>query len=151
MKQTTYVRRHCPDATITIYYIDLRAMDRYEGFQKRIEQDPKIRWIRSKPARIEEDPETKDPIVIGEDTLTGLRYAEAYDMVVLATGMVPNAAAGEVPIQGIKQDPYGFMLSGAGGVHAGGCAVGPLDVASSVQTGTAAALRAIQSVAKGRK
>ncbi|MBF0588353.1 MAG: CoB--CoM heterodisulfide reductase iron-sulfur subunit A family protein [Magnetococcales bacterium] len=150
MKQTTYVRAQYPDANITIYYIDLRAMDRYEGFQKRIEEDEKIRWIKSKPARIDEDPVTKDPIVIGEDTLTGIRFSEAYDMVVLATGMEPNTASSRVPVPGVEYDEYGFVTGSAGGVFASGCSTGPLDVASSVQAGTAAALKAIQTVAKAR-
>ncbi|MEO5339023.1 MAG: CoB--CoM heterodisulfide reductase iron-sulfur subunit A family protein [Magnetococcus sp. MYC-9] len=148
MKQATYVRRQFPDAQVTIYYIDLRAMDRYEGFQKKVEADPGVRWVKSKPARIDEDPQSRDPIVIGEDTLTGIRYAEPYDMVVLATGMEPNSAStARVPAQGVAYDACGFVISG-GPVLAAGCAATPLDVAGAVQASTAMALKAIQSAAR---
>ena len=148
MKQATYVRRQFPDAKVTIYYIDLRAMDRYEAFQKKVEADSGVSWIKSKPARIEEDPQTKDPIVIGEDTLTGIRYATPYDMVVLATGMEPNSAStAQVPASGVSYDACGFVISG-GPVLATGCAANPLDVAGAVQASTATALKAIQSAAK---
>ncbi|MBF0401195.1 MAG: CoB--CoM heterodisulfide reductase iron-sulfur subunit A family protein [Magnetococcales bacterium] len=148
MKQATYVRSQFPDAKVTIYYIDLRAMDRYEGFQKKVEADPSITWIKSKPARIDEDPVTKDPIVVGENTLTGVRYADPYDMVVLATGMEPNSATtARVPAQAVAYDEYGFVVKG-GQVLSTGCTATPLDVAAAVQAGTAVALKAIQSAAR---
>ena len=148
MKQASYVRKHYPDALVTLYYIDLRAMDRYEAFLQKTEEDKGITWIKSKPARIDEDPQTKDPIVIGENTLTGVRYAESYDMVVLATGMEPNSAtSAKVPSTEAAYDDYGFVLSGTT-VRSAGCAASPLDVAGAVQASTAAALKAIQSAAK---
>ncbi len=150
MKQATYIREQNPDAEVTVYYIDLRAMDRYEAFQKKVEADEKVTWIKSKPARIEEDPETKNPIVIGENTLTGVRYADAYDLVVLATGMEPNSATtAKAPTDGVQYDDYGFVLNGDG-IYATGCSASPLDVAGSVQSSTAMALKAIQAVVKAR-
>lgn len=150
MKQTTYVREQYPDAKITVYYIDLRAMDRYEAFQKKIEGDQGIRWIKSKPARIDEDPATGNPIVVGENTLTGERYADPYDLVVLATGMEPSIAGSGVPAQSVAYDDYRFVVNEGGGIHAAGCATGPLDVALAVQSGTAAALKGVQSLVKAR-
>ncbi|MEO5349007.1 MAG: CoB--CoM heterodisulfide reductase iron-sulfur subunit A family protein [Magnetococcus sp. YQC-3] len=148
MKQATYVRSQYPDAQVTIYYIDLRAMDRYEGFQKQVEADAGITWIKSKPARIDEDPQSGDPIVVGENTLTGIRYADPYDMVVLATGMEPNSATtARVPAKDVAYDDYGFVAKG-GSVLSTGCAATPLDVAGAVQASTAAALKAIQSAAR---
>ena len=148
MKQATYIRKQYPDAKVTIYYIDLRAMDRYEAFQKKVEEDEGITWIKSKPARIDEDPQTKDPIVVGENTLTGVRYADAYDMVVLATGMEPHSAtSARIPALDIDYDQYGFVVSGDK-VLSAGCAANPLDVAGAVQASTAVALKAIQAAAK---
>ena len=150
MKQTTYVREQYPDAQVTVYYIDLRAMDKYEKFMQKVQEDEKIRWIKSKPARIEEDADG-NPIVIGEDTLTGERYAETYDLVVLATGMETNTAASKVPAESVEYDDYGFIAnSGTAGIHAAGCSIGPLDVSTSVQAATAATLKAIQTLAKAR-
>ena len=148
MKQAAYVRTQYPDAKVTIYYIDLRAMDRYEAFQKKTEEDKGISWVKSKPARIDEDPHTKDPIIVGENTLTGVRYADAYDMVVLATGMEPNSAtSAKVPSKDVIYDDYGFVVSGQA-LFSTGCSATPLDVAGAVQASTAIALKAIQSAAK---
>lgn len=148
MKQATYVREQYPDSKVTIFYIDLRAMDRYEGFQKRVEADDGISWIKSKPARIDENADNGNPVVIGEDTLTGERYATEFDMVVLATGMEPNTAEAKVPADSVVYDDYGFVVNQGNGLTASGCATGPLDVASAVQASTAAALKAIQTAAK---
>ena len=145
MKQATYVREQHPDAKVTIFYIDLRAMDRYEAFQKRVEADKGVAWIKSKPARIDEDPKTRNPVVVGEDTLTGERYEQPFDMVVLATGMEPHSATtSKVPAAGVAYDDCGFVVSG-GGIYAAGGASGPLDVSGSVQSATAMALKAIQN------
>ncbi|MEO5376336.1 MAG: hypothetical protein H7832_00915 [Magnetococcus sp. DMHC-6] len=110
--------------------------------------DPGIRWIKSKPSRIDEDKEL-NPIVIGEDTLTGQRYQETYDMVVLATGMEPNCTTEKVPAAGVEVDAYGFVVNAGGGIIGTGCSLSPVDVATSVQSGTAAALKAIQTAVKG--
>ena len=146
MKQATYVREQYPDAKVTIYYIDLRAMDRYEGFLQKVAADSAVRWIKSKPARLDEDSITQNPIVIGEDTLTGERYAEPYDLVVLATGMEPNTADSVLPAENVRQDEYGFIINEQNGIYAVGCAASPVDVASAVQSATAAALKAIQAI-----
>ncbi|MBF0146574.1 MAG: CoB--CoM heterodisulfide reductase iron-sulfur subunit A family protein [Magnetococcales bacterium] len=150
MKQATYVRGMYPDSTVTIFYIDLRAMDRYESFQKMVESDPQVRWIKSKPARIDEDPKTGNPIVVGENTLTGVRYEEPFDLVVLATGMEPNSASdAKVPMSNARYDEYGFVVSG-GGLFSSGCSSQPSDVSGSVQSSTASALRAIQTAVNAK-
>ncbi|MBF0627316.1 MAG: CoB--CoM heterodisulfide reductase iron-sulfur subunit A family protein [Magnetococcales bacterium] len=145
MKQAAYVRDQYPDSEVTIFYIDLRAMDRYEAFLQKTRDDAGISWMKSKPARIEEDA-NGNPVVIGENTLTGERYALPFDLVVLATGMEPHSAVdAKVPFAGASQDDYGFVT---GGVLAAGCAAMPTDVASSVQSATAMAMKAIHAAVK---
>ncbi|NGZ05147.1 MAG: CoB--CoM heterodisulfide reductase iron-sulfur subunit A family protein [Magnetococcales bacterium] len=145
MKQAAYVRDQYPDSKVTIFYIDLRAMDRYEAFLQKTRADANISWIKSKPARIEEDAQG-NPVVIGENTLTGERYAMPFDLVVLATGMEPHSAVdAKVPANDATSDDYGFVT---GGVLAAGCAAAPTDVASSVQSATAMAMKAIHAAVK---
>jgi quinone-modifying oxidoreductase, subunit QmoA len=146
MKQATYVREQYPDSEVTIFYIDLRAMDKYEAFQKKVEADKAVTWIKSKPARIDEDGDG-NPVVIGEDTLTGVRYSLPFDMVVLATGMEPNSASSKVPSGDATYDDYGFVLKN-GGIIPAGCSGSPSDVSGSVQSATASALKAIQAGVK---
>ena len=68
---------------------------------------------------------------------------------VLATGMQPAVADGYAPEVAVEQDEYGFLvpsMEGDGGIIPAGVASGPLDVSMSVQSATAAALKAIQAV-----
>ena len=147
MKHAAYVREQLADATVDVYYIDLRAHDKLESFMNRLRRDPQVNFIKSKPARIEKAEETGGPIVCGENTLTREIYAEPYDLVVLATGMQASLADGAKPGTGAEFDDYGFVFA-EGDSLAAGVASGPLDVSMSVQSATAAACRAIAAVTK---
>ncbi|MBF0167064.1 MAG: CoB--CoM heterodisulfide reductase iron-sulfur subunit A family protein [Alphaproteobacteria bacterium] len=140
MKHAAYVREQYPEAEVDIYYIDIRAHDKLEAFYQKAKADPGIRWIKSKPSRIEKGA-SGEPVVCGENTLSREVYANAYDLVVLATGMQASAQ----PPAGAQLDDYGFVVSEEG-VFGAGVATGPLDVSMSVQSATAAALRAVQAV-----
>jgi quinone-modifying oxidoreductase subunit QmoA len=143
MKHAAYVREQLADAVVDVYYIDLRAHDKLESFLLRVKDDPQVRFVKSKPARI--DPGDGDnPVLCGENTLTREIYAEPYDLVVLATGMQPSTAAGDMPSFDANLDDYGFIFP-EGETISAGVAAGPLDVSMSVQSATAAALKAIRA------
>ncbi len=147
MKHAAYLREQYPDAEVDIYYIDIRAHDKLEHFYRRLAADPQVNFVKSKPAAISVG-DGGDPVLHGEDTLTGERYDRPYDLVVLATGMEPSTAAGALPVE-LEMDEYGFIVpaeSVADGMIAAGVASGPLDVSMTVQSATAAALKAIQAV-----
>ncbi len=148
MKHATYVREQYADATVDIYYIDIRAHDKLEAFYQRVSSDPQVNFIKSKPGhiRVEED---GTPVICGEDTISREIYARPYDLVVLALGMEPNALSDtDAPHIGSRDD-YGFIVplpNDDAGISSAGVAGGPLDVSMSVQSATAAALNAIQAV-----
>ena len=144
MKHAAYIREQSAEATVDIYYIDIRAHDKLEAFYRKVVNDPQVRLVKSKPAEIKIGPDG-GPVVCGENTLTRDIYAEPYDLVVLATGMQP-AGMGDVP--GAPIDAYGFIVpeDETRGVFSAGVASGPLDVSMSVQSATAAALKAIQAI-----
>jgi quinone-modifying oxidoreductase subunit QmoA len=147
LKQTHYVREAWGEnARSTIYYIDIRAIDRFEDFYRQVQQDPTVRFVKSKVARIEPDAKTGDPVLHGVDTEGYHRYANAHDLVVLAIGMQPSVAGADVPAE-VVADSSGFLEPDLGAaIFPAGCAGGPLDVNRSVQHATAAALRAIQVI-----
>jgi len=146
MKQATYIREQYPEAQVFIFYIDIRSPGtRYEKFYKKVQSDENIRFIKGKVAKIEEDPLGGDLTVIAEDTLTGKKIHEKVELVVLATGMVPTTRESKIPAD-ISYDSDGFITSNIGGVYVAGCSLKPIDVYSSVQNSTAAALKAIQSL-----
>ncbi len=149
MKQATYMREQYPESEVIIFYIDIRAPGRNEKFYKKVQKDEKIRFIKGKVAQIEEDPQTKELTVIAEDAVAGKKIHEKVEMVVLATGMSPVTRDAKIPA-GVSYDEDGFIISGSNseGMYAAGCAKKPLDVYSSVQDSTAAALKAIQSLVR---
>jgi len=146
LKQSTYVReKFGDDGQVSIYYIDIRAIDRFEEFYKKIQADPKVKFIKSKVANITEDKATGDPILHGVDTEGYHRYDNRHDLAVLAIGMEPSVNAQSI---GLNADASGFIDINAseGAVFGAGCASNALDVNRAVQSATAAALRAIQVV-----
>ncbi|NLI81278.1 MAG: CoB--CoM heterodisulfide reductase iron-sulfur subunit A family protein [Deltaproteobacteria bacterium] len=147
MKQATYVREQYPDAKIYIFYIDIRATDRLEDFYRKVKEDPNVQFFKGKVAKIEQDEATKGLILRVEDTTSMTLHEVPVDLVVLATGMQPNTSETQIP-SAVQYDDYGFAasLEPAPGIFAAGCSRTPLAVSESVQDGTAAALKAIQSV-----
>jgi quinone-modifying oxidoreductase subunit QmoA len=148
LKQTTYVReKFADDADVSIYYIDIRAIDRLEDFYKKVQADPKVKFIKSKVANITEDKASGDPILHGVDTEGYHRYDNRHDLVVLAVGMEPSVDAGKI-MQGVAADVSGFIdiNSTTEAVFGAGCASNALDVNRAVQSATAASLRAIQVI-----
>ncbi len=152
LKQTNYVREKFPDGgKSTIYYIDIRAIDRFEDFYQKVQADTTVSFVKSKVAKITED-EVGNPICWGVDTEGYKRYTTTHDLVVLAVGMEPSVKGINIPGH-IVSDSSGFIEADPanGAIFGAGCASNALDVNRAVQSATAAALRAIQVVNKVAK
>jgi quinone-modifying oxidoreductase subunit QmoA len=149
LKQTTYLREQYPDAKITIFFIDIRATDRLEDFFVKVKADENVAFFKGKVARINQDDATKNLILRVEDTTSEKLHEITVDMVVLATGMQPNTSENPLPTP-VTYDDYGFVasLKAKPGIYAAGCTRTPVGVSESVQDGTAAALKAIQSIVR---
>ena len=91
LKQTQYVREAYGDggAKSTIYYIDIRAIDRFEDFYPKVQRIRRVSFVKSKVARIEAG-EAGNLVLHGVDTEGYHRYATEHDLVVLAIGMEPE-------------------------------------------------------------
>ena len=150
LKQSTYVsEKYADDANVSIYYIDIRAIDRFDEFYQKVQNDKNVTFIKSKVANIVENKETSSPVLNGVDTEGYQRYANEHDLVVLAIGMEPSVDKNTFPIE-IKVNDEGFIEQDEanGGVFAAGCSSDALDVNRAVQSATASALRAIQVINK---
>lgn len=148
LKQSTYVSEKYPeDADVSIYYIDIRAIDRFDDFYQRVQDDERVKFIKSKVANIVENKENGNPVLNGVDTEGYHRYANEHDLVVLAIGMEPSVDKDTFPIE-IRVNDEGFIEQDEanGGVFAAGCSSDALDVNRAVQSATASALRAIQVI-----
>jgi quinone-modifying oxidoreductase subunit QmoA len=147
LKQTQYLREACGvEGRSTVYYIDIRAIDRFEDFYGKVQRDPMVKFVKSKVARIAEDRKSGNLVLHGVDTEGYHRYATEHDLVVLAVGMEPESNGIRLPAD-VVVDACGFIEGSADGGQCGaGAAASPYDVNRAVQSATAAALRAIQVV-----
>jgi quinone-modifying oxidoreductase subunit QmoA len=148
LKQTTYVREQFGDeAKATVYYIDIRAIDRIDDFYRQVQADPNVSFVKSKVANITVDRQNANPILHGVNTEGYHRYSNEHELVVLAVGMEPNVATDHLP-EGATINLEGFLEASpaTGAIFAAGCSADALDVNRSVQNATAAALRAIQVI-----
>ena len=147
IKQATYIRNLYPQAQITIFYIDVRTLGRLEDFYATVTADEKITLVKGKVARVEEDPETRDLLVTAEDVFGGKKKTQRFDLVVLATGIVPQTDG--LPA-GFALDEFRFLSvpEGQAGLYGAGCVRRPEEVSAAVQDATGAALKVLQCVAR---
>ena len=149
MKQACYVREGHPEAEIHVFYIDIRSPGRLEDFYNRVKDDEKIHWHRGKVAKVGRNGGGL-LTVEAEDTLTGTITTADVDLVVLATGMVPQT-------EGLPQgapfalDEMGFIRTdeAAGdGIIGTGTVTQPLEVSCTIQDATGAALKGINQLGR---
>ncbi len=150
LKQARYLREKNEDAKATVFYIDIRTLGRLEKFYYGLLEDTNVAFVKGKVAEITEDAGTKDLILDVEDTIAGEKPDSRFDMVVLATGIVPNTADVKIPFE-LEYDEYGFIdgVTDVEGIYAAGCAKHPCDVSRATKESTAAALKAIQCINRG--
>ena len=147
-KQCLYLAEQAPQTKVTVFYIDLRAPGRYVKVLEKVQRLPNVTFIKGKVAEAEAIEGDRVRLVC-EDAVRGEKLALDFDLAVLATGMQPSLAGKELPLP-LPLDEDGFVAGGEkAGIFACGCARMPLDVMRSAQSGTAAALKAVQTV-KGR-
>ncbi|HTY04138.1 MAG TPA: FAD-dependent oxidoreductase [Rhodocyclaceae bacterium] len=149
LKQTQYVREAFGDeGKSTVYYIDIRAIDRFEDFYAKVWQDKTVSFIKSKVARIAENRANGNPVLHGVNTEGYHRYATEHDLVVLAVGMEPEVKGIKLPDDVVVDSSNFIEGSKDGGMSGAGAAASPLDVNRAVQSATAASLKAIQVIHK---
>lgn len=142
-KQISYIRAQYPDAKIFVFYIDLRTPGKYENFREKFMADPNTTFIKGKVADIVAERDG-GVTVTAENAVTGTKVHQKVDLCILATGMEP-ALGEQGKALGVPMDGNGFVVSDAAkGMMSAGCAKAAVDVYTSGQSSTAAALKAIQ-------
>jgi heterodisulfide reductase subunit A2 len=99
-----------PLADVTIYYLDIRAFGKgYEEFFQQT-KGMSVYFTKGKVSRIEET-DSNDLIVHYEDIEGDGGPKEArHDLVVLATGLLPNQGAFQIfPKGGLTKDSYSYI------------------------------------------
>jgi quinone-modifying oxidoreductase subunit QmoA len=141
LKQATYVKEQLPDAEVTMFYIDRRAPGRNEDFLLKVAEIEGVKLVKGKVGRIEQG---NGALKLHVEDVEQVKLIEAEaDLVVLATGMVPNAVDDDLALF-TRKDEEGFVLDDLDSrVTVAGVARRPEDVASSVRDATGAAARAV--------
>ena len=140
LKHALTIREKYPESKIKIFYIDLRVTGRNEDFLERVKNNPGIELIKGKVAKISELPDTRNLVVEAEDILAGRKIKQEADLVVLATGIMP-----EKPKIDLDITVAGFISGDqVEGIYPVACCRKPMDVSFSVKDATAAAMKAIQ-------
>ncbi len=152
LKQLAYVREADPDAEISVFYMDLRAVGAYERMYRDAQEKHGASFIRGNPYELVEDPRSKEITVRAEDTLSGRHVEVKVDLAVLATGMKPSPAPEQL-ISGLELEQEWGFASGhtqcfpmdlrRTGIYPAGCSQGPMDVSSAVRSAGAAAMKAV--------
>jgi heterodisulfide reductase subunit A len=157
VKDTLLLRDHYPDTECSVFYMDIRAFGKsFEEFYLRSKEEG-VKYIRSLPGEIEEDPATGNLNVVVENT-NGNGSGSAvniheFDMVVLSTGVIPR---GDSPVirklLTLSKTSDGFLMEAhprlkpvdapTRGVFMAGCAESPKDIKDSVAQAGAAASHA---------
>ena len=98
-----------PHANITVFYMDVRAFGKgFEEFYDRVKQEG-VRYRRGNPSEVYRKGDRL--VVKAEDTLLGELVEVEADLVVLATGIVPNKETAEiVSLLKLSQSPDRFLL-----------------------------------------
>jgi len=141
-KQALYVKEQDPEAEVVIFYIDRRAFGRNEELLARLAEEKGVRLIKGKVGQVTAG-EAGGLKLKAEDVEAGKLIEDQADLVVLATGMVPNLKDGVLPL-GLERDEDGFGLDSAQ-ARVAGVARRPADVATTVRDATGAAARALAS------
>jgi heterodisulfide reductase subunit A len=162
IKNSLLAKVHEPNIEkIYIFYNDIRAFGKgYEELYLRAKEDKDVIFYKGKPAKIEEDPKTKDLWIYIENTDTKVVEKIRSDMVILSSAGVPAEGTAKLArILGVEtdqsgffkqKDPTSFLESTRDGIYLCGSAAGLKDITDSVALGSAAALKVSEHL-KGQR
>jgi heterodisulfide reductase subunit A len=146
---------------VTIYYADIRAYGKgFEEFFNMAKQRFGIKFLRGRIGEVEEDTSTKNLHIWAENTETGEFLKQEYELLVLCPGILPPKGLKDLAVNlGLDVSVDGFIPisypasnpvdTDAPGVFVAGCAESAKDIPDSVAAGSAAAMRASITLARG--
>jgi len=158
-KQAHLVKDKCPDARVTICYIDVRAFGKgYEQFYETV-QKKGVFYRKGVPSEIYQ--KNGKLIVKADDELLGEPYEEEADLVVLATGLTQRKDAGSLRgLLKLSLSPDRFYLeahpklrpldTATDGIFLAGTCQGPKDISDTLSQAHGTASRATIPLFAGR-
>jgi quinone-modifying oxidoreductase subunit QmoB len=157
LKQALYIRELNPQAEVYIIYRDIRTPGFQEEFYKMVQADDAIFMTKGVIESVSDQGDAMKVIV--SESLLDDRVTINADLVVLATGMVPNTTS-DLQLQyrlgkGLPEIEYDFSDSHficfpyetrRTGIFAAGTVRAPMDMELSREDGAGAMMKAIQSI-----
>jgi len=151
-KEAIIAKEHASHLECTIFCMDIRAFGK--GFDEYYEKAMKsgIRYVRCRPASIDEVPETKNLIIKYSDEHEKT-LVEEYDMVVLSCGLEPSKYVSNLAQRlDLRLDRRGFFQTGTfkpiessrDGIFVCGPCTEPKDIPETVTQSSAAAAKAME-------
>lgn len=159
-KEAVIAKGHHPDIEPAIFFMDLRAQGKgFDAYVERARDQSSVRYIRSMPSRVTENPITKDLAVEYLPPDTGQKCEETFSMVVLTVGLCPSSE-GKILAErlGIDLNQFGFvdtkkenpLSTSREGVYVCGGFESPKDIPETVAQASAAAAQASLPIASVR-
>jgi heterodisulfide reductase subunit A len=153
-KQTIITKEHDAAVETTVFYNDLKAYGKgFWGFYRKALENG-VRYVRARPYDVHEDADTHNLTLRYEDLETGELRTHAVELLVLATGIIPNDRNKKLAkVLKIELDELGYfrekdpllapLETAEAGIYLCGGATGPIDIAESVAQATAASMKAV--------
>ncbi len=153
------IKQHYPDADVTIGYTDLRTPGKAHEEYYRLVQERGVRYVRSRTGEVMEEPD-KSLLVRFEDTVTGRKNEELFDLVVLSAGLEASAGTTDIAhVAGLQQSAAGFIKeyhpklkpvdTQRAGIFVAGTAQGPKNIPDTIAQAKAAAARVVSMLSAG--
>jgi len=165
LKYSHLLKEKVPEAAVYQLYIDMRcAGSGYEEFYERLQEEG-VNFVRGRAGEITniaEKPEEEGKlIVICEDTLVRRKRRIPFDMVILSCALEPRADAEQIARTfSLSRKADGFLLEKhpkldpvatmTDGIFIAGCCQSPKDIPDTVAQASAAAVRALAMISKGK-
>jgi heterodisulfide reductase subunit A-like polyferredoxin len=158
-KEAMVALEHVPGCEISIFCMDVRAFGKeFDNYVNRARDEQKVKYIRAIPSRLLEVPGTKNLRIRYFDE-AGKEQQEEYDLVVLSSGLRPNAGVKELAARlGLNLNQFGFcqtdrlapVATSRPGIYVAGAMQEPKDIPESVAQASAAAACAMEQLASAR-
>ena len=153
------IKEQQPEVEVTIAYTDLRAPGKAHEEYYRLVQERGVRYLRGRVGEIQEERDGSLRVRV-EDSLTGSKIEDIYDLVILSAGLEASAGTTQIArVLGLQQGAAGFVReshpklrpvdSQRSGMFVCGTAQGPKSIPDSIAQAKAAAARVIAMLSTG--
>jgi heterodisulfide reductase subunit A len=156
---SSLIKQHDPAIAVTIGYTDMRTPGKAHEEYYRLVQSRGVRYVRGRVGEVLEEPDGSLSVRF-EDTMTGRKYNENFDMLVLSAGLEASDGTVEIAhVAGLQTGAAGFireyhpklrpMDTQRAGMFVCGTAQGPKSIPDSIAQAKAAASRAVSLLSTG--